>query len=225
MKLVEGRHLFNILNDESKGEGQEFGLLRLLNVFQSLCMALSFAHSKGVVHRDVKPENVLVGEHGEVYLTDGGIAKLMNKTGESMFSGEGIVAGTAEYMSPEQAAGDGDQVNHRSDIYGLGVMLYEILTGELPLVFGADYKDIPEGKKALSPPSRKSARTASGSDTVAHLYEGPRPGSGGAIQDAKQLWRDIEAEMEGSKERERARELAARAQKIGDGWRESLKRS
>ena len=92
MKLVEGRHLFNILNDEGKGGEQAFGILRLLNVFQSLCMALSFAHSKGVVHRDVKPENVLVGEHGEVYLTDWGIAKLLNSTQESMFSGEGIVA-------------------------------------------------------------------------------------------------------------------------------------
>lgn len=222
MKLVEGTHLFEILQSaENTPIGdQEYGILRRLNIFQSMCMALSYAHARGVVHRDVKPENVLVGEHGEVYLMDWGIAKIMEGNENSLFTGSGVIAGTAEYMSPEQAAGDTDKVDHRSDIYALGVILYEMLTGNLPLWFHSPNKEIFEEKKRDFP-SPKEARPghaiAASLSAICMRALSFEPSK--RYGDAKQLWRDIETELEGSKEKERARELAERAVARADSWK------
>ena len=90
--------------------------------------ALSYAHSQGVVHRDIKPSNVLIDERGDAFLTDFGIAKLV--AGTAQFTTTGAIVGTPAYMSPEQ--GLGESVDARSDIYALGVVLYEIVTGQVP---------------------------------------------------------------------------------------------
>ena len=86
---------------------------------------MDFAHRSNIVHRDLKPENVQLGEFGEVFVTDWGVAKHFDKPNPD---GEGMIIGTAAYMAPEQAAGREDEVDARSDIYALGVMLYEVLT-------------------------------------------------------------------------------------------------
>ncbi len=96
----------------------------------TLADALEYAHERGVVHRDVKPSNVLLDARGEPQLTDFGLAK--RDVGEITMTLEGQVLGTPAYMSPEQARGDGHRVDGRSDVYSLGVILYELLTGELP---------------------------------------------------------------------------------------------
>src|SRR6186997_900172 len=102
-----------------------------LNVVAQLCDGLSYAHEQGVVHRDVKPDNVFILEDGQVKLLDFGIAKLTS----SNLTRQGDVLGSASYMSPEQVGGS-DSVDGRADVFSTGVMLYELLTGHKP--FEAD---------------------------------------------------------------------------------------
>ena len=92
--------------------------------------ALQYAHEQGVIHRDIKPSNILLDDAGRPHLMDFGLAK--RDAGEVTMTIEGQVLGTPAYMSPEQARGDAHKVDGRSDVYSLGVILYKLLTGELP---------------------------------------------------------------------------------------------
>lgn len=104
-----------------------------LEVVPEICTALQYAHEQGVLHRDIKPENILLNSKGQAKIADFGIAKLLNETGQDMLlTHSGAKLGTAPYMAPEQVE-QPSTVDHRADIYSLGVVLYELLTGELPL--------------------------------------------------------------------------------------------
>jgi serine/threonine protein kinase/Leucine-rich repeat (LRR) protein len=104
-----------------------------LAIVPQICDALQFAHNEGIVHRDIKPENILLDKKGRVKITDFGIAKIVGaNTGQAMLTGAKDVIGTPHYMAPEQVEKP-QTVDHRADIYSLGVVFYELLTGELPL--------------------------------------------------------------------------------------------
>jgi serine/threonine protein kinase len=125
------------------GRGDSLELWRLLGAFVSVCQAIGYAHSRGVIHRDLKPDNVVLGEFGEVILLDWGLAKLLgdpDDTTRVVDSGPidpgGTIAGerlgSPAYMAPEQAEGRTDLIDERTDVYGLGTVLFELLTGEPP---------------------------------------------------------------------------------------------
>lgn len=126
LRLVRGGHLGERL--ERDIVSREAGLA----YFTMVADALDHAHSLGVVHRDLKPQNVLLGGHGELYLADFGISRLLQ--GRTTITSTGAVLGTPQYMSPEQA--QDSQVGPATDIYALGIMVYQWLTGQLP--FDAD---------------------------------------------------------------------------------------
>jgi len=103
-----------------------------LQIVPQICEALQFAHDEGIVHRDIKPENILLDKKGRVKIADFGIAKIMGREGEAELTETKGVIGTPHYMAPEQVEKP-QEVDHRADIFALGVVFYEMLTGELPL--------------------------------------------------------------------------------------------
>ncbi len=150
MKLVEGMDLATIFQKLSANDPETvktYTLSKLLDIFIKVCEGVHFAHSKGVIHRDLKPPNIMVGRFGEVQIMDWGIARIVgsragmesrrtvmtdrreDETGQTMV---GTIVGTPTHMSPEQARGETVTLKPSSDIFSLGVILYEMLTLKLP---------------------------------------------------------------------------------------------
>lgn len=127
MECVDGTDLRHLM--ESRVPQDE-----ALEIIKQICEALQFAHREGVVHRDIKPENVLVDKHGRVKIADFGLAKLLvnEVPSDASLTGTQQVMGTLRYMAPEQMTST-KTVDHRADIFSLGVIFYELLTGELPV--------------------------------------------------------------------------------------------
>jgi serine/threonine protein kinase len=121
MELVEGKTLKQLV------EGETLTIKQVLDIAIQVCDGLAAAHEKGIVHRDIKSENIMVTAKGQPKITDFGLAKVK---GATKLTKTGSTLGTAAYMSPEQARGE--EVDHRSDIFSFGVVLYEMLTGKLP---------------------------------------------------------------------------------------------
>ncbi|MBI5477642.1 MAG: protein kinase [Deltaproteobacteria bacterium] len=131
MRLVRGTTLAAALAECSTLAER----LKRLGSFWDACNAIAFAHSRGVVHRDIKPANMMVGEFGETVLLDWGIAKVEDPAAPAYDPTQteiGSLLGTPAYMSPEQATGSVDKIDRRSDVWGLGAVLYQILTGKPP---------------------------------------------------------------------------------------------
>jgi serine/threonine protein kinase len=125
MEFVEGTTLHHLIKSTGLKPGQA------LELIVSICEALHYAHAEGVVHRDIKPANVLVDTKGRVKVADFGLARVESPTAEKWGQTmTGMVLGTPDYMAPEQKSGA--RVDHRADIYSLGVMLYEMLCGQVP---------------------------------------------------------------------------------------------
>ncbi len=154
MKLVRGKTLDDILAEPTFSASNEKELFQVLQIFVKVCQAISFAHSRGVIHCDLKPSNVMVGSHGQVYVMDWGIARLVGRSrpsgadetwvqvksappqqetvDDASDNSQAKIIGTLQYMSPEQAQGKTDQIDERTDVFCLGAMLYKILTGRAP---------------------------------------------------------------------------------------------
>jgi len=145
MKLVQGVPFNEWLHDRSPGKVAriEGGIEILLKV----CDAVAYAHHRGVVHRDLKPANIMVGDFGQVYLMDWGLAKLVRSQPASgpgaLMNARGPV-GTPDFMAPEQARGNPADVDERSDVFGIGALLFEVLAGHGPYGVTPNYKQILE---------------------------------------------------------------------------------
>jgi tetratricopeptide (TPR) repeat protein len=155
MKHLEGETLkarLSALRRAERDEASKFAeRMKLLDAFHNACNAVAYAHSRGVIHRDLKPDNIMLGEYGETIVLDWGLARLNGGTERApaanlsgresdvrqtpatpLASSDGTVLGTPVYMPPEQAQGRIDLVDERSDVYALGAILYEILSGRRP---------------------------------------------------------------------------------------------
>jgi predicted Ser/Thr protein kinase len=127
MEFVDGTNLREVEQARKLSPGQA------VTIVPKICEALQYAHDQGVVHRDIKPENILLDKTGRVKIADFGIAKMVGQgSTEISLTGAKDVVGTPHYMAPEQIEKP-QEVDHRADIYSLGVVFYEMLTGELPL--------------------------------------------------------------------------------------------
>ncbi|MDD5727752.1 MAG: serine/threonine-protein kinase [Victivallales bacterium] len=156
MKYLRGHTLATTLRKLNTGDAdtlEQYPLARLLRIFVKVANAIAFAHSKRIIHLDLKPENVHIGDFGEVLVLDWGLAKFIgsndiydeiedNRTKDyenklnrpqTMMTLDGVAKGTPGYMAPEQAAGKNQEKDERTDIYALGCILYAILTFENPL--------------------------------------------------------------------------------------------
>jgi serine/threonine protein kinase len=211
MKLVKGKTLATILSErENPAQDQA----KLLGVFEQVCQTMAYAHSRGVIHRDLKPSNIMVGAFGEVQVMDWGLAKVLavggvadekrardkhrdvsiirtrrsegsDSSGVGSETRMGSVLGTPAYMPPEQAMGEVQRLDERADVFGLGAILSEILTGKPPYVgpdsaeiarlaahgdlddcfsrldsSGADLELIELAKRTLAPQAEKRLRNA-----------------------------------------------------------------
>ncbi|MEP6672131.1 MAG: protein kinase [Chthoniobacter sp.] len=164
MKMIQGltlKQILEIVAHGTPGERSKYPLTQLLNIFQKVCDAIGFAHSRSVIHRDLKPDNIMVGEYGEVLVMDWGLAKVLGEAPSSVVEQEaamkvtdsgagslsasatmaGSILGTPQYMPPEQARGDVDLQDQRSDVYSLGAILYQILALRPPVI-GRDAEEI-----------------------------------------------------------------------------------
>ena len=139
MKLVQGAGFHHWLLDPNRPPGSTERIEEGLEIFLKVCDAIAYAHHRGVIHRDLKPDNIIVADFGQVYVMDWGLARLSRTrpaSGENAQMEAPGAVGTPAYMSPEQARGIPSEMNERSDVFGLGAILYEILTGRTP--YGQD---------------------------------------------------------------------------------------
>lgn len=149
MAYVEGQDLHQLLEKEGR-----LPIERALKIAKQLCAALEAAHTEGVVHRDFKPQNILLDKNDVVYVSDFGLAKSLEHDSGMTRSGECL--GTPRYMAPEQASGS--HIDHRVDVYALGLILYEMVTGDVPFHAETPFQlmfkrvqELPASPKTLNP--------------------------------------------------------------------------
>ena len=247
MQEVEGRTLTSVIQEVHDGpprgdERWSWTLRRLIDAFVRVCQAVAYAHSRGVLHRDLKPDNVMLGAFGEVLVMDWGLAKVVGRRDLALESGSfgrvdtvrtsdgsrstriGVVAGTPAYMSPEQARGHLTALDERSDVYALGAIFFELLDGHPPYR-GASAAEL-VAQVLAGPPSPLRPREGRGvplpEELVAICDRAMARDPQDRYPDASALAQDVLAWLEGSKRRARAAEHHAAALAARDRLQEGF---
>ncbi len=236
MKWIRGRNLKEVI----AGGGGEISLLRLVQLLQQAAMGVHFANSRGVIHRDLKPQNIMVGDYGEVLVVDWGLAKVLRRQGEELREQErvsterreegavtldGTVQGSLAYMAPEQARGDAAAIDARTDVFGLGAILYEILTGLPPYPEGSFQALLGKARRGEIVPPRERAPARSIPpllEEVARKALAPRQED--RFQSARELHDAIQGYIEGIHDAERRAAEAGRLRDVADRLRVDLAR-
>jgi len=182
MRFIRGDSLKDAIEGFHKADvpGRDPGerlleLRKLLGRFLDVCNAIAYAHSRGVLHRDLKPGNIMLGKYGETLVVDWGLAKPIGRpesaanseeetlkpasASDYALTGMGAAIGTPQYMSPEQAAGQLDQLGPASDVYSLGATLYCLLTGKAPFEGAGGGGVLQRVQRGDFPPPRRVNRT------------------------------------------------------------------
>jgi serine/threonine-protein kinase len=190
MEYIDGRSLGDVIKDSGALMPE-----RAAEIAIDVAKALQRAHDSGLVHRDIKPSNIMITRAGETKVTDFGIARAVGGNGEATMTQTGMVMGTASYLSPEQA--QGNPVDARSDLYSLGVVLYEMLVGEPPFAgespLAIAYKHV---RETPVPPSRINPNVPAALDAVVMKALAKNPDN--RYQSARELAEDLERFLSGA---------------------------
>lgn len=222
MKKLSGQTLAEIisaLKDDDANTKLEFTRVRLLTIFQQIAYAVAFAHAHGVIHRDIKPANIMVGRYGEAILIDWGLAKIIEGDDpvvtedlprvemvgrySATETQSGTITGTPQYMSPEATEGRPDRLTTKSDVYGLGAVLYEILTLEPAFPDIGFVPTVMKVREAAFLPPRKRAPGLGIAVELEELCLSAMSKDPDDRPLAKKLADDVGRILEGAKERER----------------------
>jgi len=225
MRRLQGTTLRDVLEGARQDANHLWSRRKLLTAFVSVCMAVHYAHTRGVIHRDLKPTNIMLGEFGEVYVLDWGIARVQGQMDDApgvidgpgsrdiLGSGPhatatGALLGTPAYMSPEQLRGQHNTLDGRSDVYALGMILYELCAAR-PFHSGKGFAAIASetllGVRAI--PSEAAPDTPPELDALAQKCTALDPAARFAT--VGELARAVEAYLDGDRDLQRRRDLAA----------------
>jgi serine/threonine-protein kinase len=181
---------------------------RLLRAYISACHAIAYAHSRGVLHRDPKPANILLGEFGEVAVADWGLAKIMGETEgtnrvtlteatNANLSHHGQIVGTPAYMAPEMARYEAEQVDQQTDVYTLGATLFHVLTGRPPFQGGTAFEIFKQLAQAGPPPDVLAVNPAAPPALAAISARAMAAAKQDRYPSATELARDVQCWLDG----------------------------
>lgn len=236
MKWIRGRNLEEIISGADRTKN--FSLIRLVQCLQQSAMGVEFAHSRGVVHRDLKPQNIMVGDYGEVLVVDWGLAKVLSgasdttgtegistsRSDRGVVTLDGSLQGSVRYMAPEQARGQVGQIDQRTDVFGLGTILYQILTGEA-LYSEGGFDDTLERARAaeFTRPSERGTERTIPTELEEICLRALRIEKSDRYQSAREFSQALQAYIEGIHDAERRAAEATRLFDVAETLRRELR--